>query len=48
MAEPVIGILKELRGMRQFRMRGLGKVAAQFALATTALNLTWMWRVHVR
>src|SRR6266700_3377559 len=45
LAEPVIGILKEQRGMRRFRMRGLGKVAAEFALATTALNLTRMWRL---
>jgi transposase len=44
--EPVIGILKEQRGMRRFRMRGLGKVAAEFALATTALNLTRMWRLR--
>jgi transposase len=43
--EPVIGILKEQRGMRRFRMRGLGKVAAEFAVATTALNLTRMWRL---
>jgi transposase len=45
LAEPVIGILKEQRGMRRFRMRGLGKVAAEFALATTALNLTRIWRL---
>jgi hypothetical protein len=45
LAEPVIGILKEQRGMRRFRMRGLGKVAVEFALATTALNLTRMWRL---
>jgi hypothetical protein len=45
LAEPVMGILKEQRGMRRFRMRGLGKVAAEFALATTALNLTRMWRL---
>jgi len=45
LAEPVIGILKEQRGMRRFRMRGLRKVAAEFALATTALNLTRMWRL---
>ena len=44
-AEPVMGILKEQRGMRRFRMRGLGKVAAEFTLATTALNLTRMWRL---
>ena len=44
--EPVIGVLKEQRGMRQFRRRGLGKVAVEFALAATAfnLNLTRLWR----
>jgi len=45
LAEPVIGILKEQRGMRRFRMRGLKNVAAEFAMATTALNLTRMWRL---
>jgi len=45
LVEPVFGILKEQRGMRQFRMRSLGKVAVEFALATTALNLTRLWRV---
>jgi transposase len=44
LAEPVIGILKEQRGMRRFRMRGLRKVAVEFALATIALNLTRMWQ----
>jgi len=48
LGEPVIGTLKEQRGMRRFRMRGLGKVAAEFALATTALNLTRMWRLSPR
>jgi hypothetical protein len=48
LAEPVMGILKEQRGMRRFRMRGLRKVAAEFALATTALNLTRMWRLSPR
>ena len=43
LAEPVLGILKEQRGMRRFRMRGLRKVATEFALATTALNLTRLW-----
>lgn len=46
LAEPVIGILKEQRGVRRFRMRGLRKVAIEFALATTALNLTRMWRLR--
>lgn len=44
LAEPILGVLKEQRGMRRFRMRGLRKVAAEFALATTALNLTRLWR----
>jgi transposase len=43
MVEPVIGVLKEQRGMRQFRRRGLGKVAVEFALAATAFNLTRLW-----
>ena len=42
--EPVIGVLKEQRGMRQFRRRGLAKVAVEWALATTAFNLTRLWR----
>ena len=42
--EPVIGVLKEQRGMRQFRRRGLGKVAVEFALAATAFNRTRLWR----
>lgn len=46
LAEPVIGVLKEQRGVRRFRLRGLRKVAVEFALATTALNLTRMWRLR--
>jgi transposase/IS5 family transposase len=45
LAEPVLGILKEQRGMRRFRLRGLSKVAVEFTLAVTALNLTRLWRV---
>ncbi len=45
LAEPVMGVLKEQRGMRRFRLRGLGKVAVEFALAVTALNLTRLWHV---
>jgi transposase len=41
--EPVFGVLKEQRGMRQFRRRGLQKVAVEIALATTAYNLTRIW-----
>jgi transposase/IS5 family transposase len=41
--EPVFGVLKEQRGMRQFRRRGLLKVAVEIALASTAYNLTRIW-----
>jgi len=41
--EPVFGVLKEQRGLRQFRRRGLAKVAVEIALATTAYNLTRLW-----
>ena len=41
--EPVFGVLKEQRGMRRFRRRGLIKVAVEIALATTAYNLTRIW-----
>jgi transposase len=44
--EPVFGVLKEQRGMRQFRRRGLEKVAVEFALAATAFNLTRLWRFN--
>jgi transposase/IS5 family transposase len=43
--EPVFGVLKEQRGMRRFRLRGLSKVALEFTLAATALNLTRLWRL---
>lgn len=42
MVEPVFGVLKQQRGLRQFRLRGLGRVAIEFTLATTAYNLTRM------
>lgn len=44
LVEPVIGALKEQRGLRRFRLRGLRKVAVEMALACTAFNLTRMWR----
>ncbi len=48
--EPLWGVLKEQRGMRRFRLRGLAKVAIEFTFAATALNLTRLWRVapHLR
>jgi transposase len=41
--EPVFGVLKQQRGMRQFRTRGLNHVQNEFTLATLAYNLT---RLH--
>lgn len=43
--EPVFGVLKQQRNMRQFRRRGLIGVATEWALATTAYNLTRMFQV---
>jgi transposase len=37
--EPVFGQIKQARGFRQFRMRGLGKVRGEWALVCTAHNL---------
>jgi hypothetical protein len=37
------GVLKEQRGMRQFRTRGKEKVAIEFTLANLAYNLTRMY-----
>jgi transposase len=41
--EPVFGVLKQQRGMRQFRRRGLTAVQVEWSLATTAYNLTRMF-----
>ena len=38
--EPVFGVLKQQRGLRQFRLRGLDKVGTEFTLAAIAYNLT--------
>ena len=43
--EPVFGVLKQQRGMRQFRTRGLARVENEFTLATIAFNLTRMHRM---
>jgi len=40
LVEPVWGTLKEQRGMRRFRLRGLAKVRIEFTLAAIAFNLT--------
>jgi transposase len=43
LVEPVFGVLKQQRGMRQFRLRGLTGVGTEWALATTAYNLTRLY-----
>jgi transposase/IS5 family transposase len=43
--EPVFGVLKQQRGMRQFRTRGLVKVGVEFTLATLAYNLTRLYQL---
>jgi transposase len=40
LVEPVFGVLKQQRAMRQFRRRGLSAVRTEWALAATAYNLT--------
>lgn len=42
--EPVFGVLKPQRGMRQFPRRGLARVAVEFRLAAIAYNLTRLWK----
>ena len=46
--EPVLGVLKQQRGMRQFRTRTLLKVGVEFTLATLAYNLTRLHRAQKR
>jgi transposase len=48
LVEPVIGVLKEQRGLRRVRLRGLSKVGVEIALACTAFNLTRLWRKTAR
>lgn len=43
--EPVFGVLKQQRSLRQFRTRGLDRVGTEFTLATLAYNLT---RMHAK
>jgi transposase len=46
MVEPGFGVLKEQRGMRQFRTRGKEKVANEHTLSNIAYNLTRMYSVE--
>ncbi len=45
LVEPVFGIIKEQQGARRFLLRGIGNVAAEWTLLTTAFNLRTLWRV---
>ena len=42
--EPVFGQIKQARGFRQFLLRGIDKVKAEWALICTAHNLTKLAR----
>ena len=42
--EPIIGIIKEILGFRQFSLRGLSAAAAEWALVCLAFNFK---RLHV-
>jgi transposase len=44
--EPVFGVLKQQRAMRQFRTRGLQNVNNEFTLATLAFNITRLYARH--
>jgi transposase len=46
--EPVFGVLKQQRGLRQFRTRGIANVGNEFTLATLAYNLTRMHALGAR
>lgn len=46
LVEPVLGTLKEQRGMKRFRLRGLAKVSIEFTLATIAYNLTRLFTLR--
>jgi hypothetical protein len=42
--EPVFGQIKQARGFRQFLLRGIEKVKAEWALICTAHNITKLAR----
>jgi hypothetical protein len=46
LVEPVIGTLKEQRGMRRFLRRGLANVAVELVLAALSYNLTHYHRLQ--
>lgn len=44
--EPVHGLIKQARGFRQFLLRGLTKVQAEFRLVALTHNLLKLWRAQ--
>ena len=42
--EPVHGLIKQARGFRQFLLRGLDNVQAEFTLIALTHNLLKLWR----
>jgi hypothetical protein len=45
--EPVIGQIKHARGFRQFLLRGVEKVAAEWSLVCTTHNVLKLYRLCV-
>lgn len=45
MIEPLFGILKAQLGARQFALRGLSEVEAEWTMLATAFNLRTLWRL---
>jgi transposase len=45
--EPVHGLIKQARGFRQFLLRGLEKVQAEFTLVALTHNLLKLWRAQI-
>lgn len=45
--EPVHGMIKQARGFRQFLLRGLERVRAEFRLVALTHNLLKLWRARV-
>ena len=43
--EPLFAIIKNQLGARQFRLRGIANVSAEWSLLATAFNLRTPWRV---
>jgi hypothetical protein len=44
--EPVIGQIKQARGFRQFLLRGLAKVKAEWSLVCTTHNILRLYRLY--